>query len=217
MGKLSGLAVAGLFAYSAAASAALVQFTAVIDLTGCPNNGPGFCIVFADMAPITVGVGDTVDYTIMFSGAQRLAMFDDGGNNEQFYAWMFIPLVPGFFTISDASVDFLGLSGSLLAPIMETSETNGLLHIGLTFVGDFIETGSGISFSGYHVHYTVDALPADPDTYLQNATFAIADRVEVIAAPEPSTLALGLMGVVAALSALHRRRREWPQSRGARA
>jgi hypothetical protein len=103
MGNLSGLALADLLAFSATASATLVQFSAVTDLTGCPSNGPGFCISLAN-----------------------------------------------------------------------------------------------------------------PNTYGLNAMFAIADRAEVIAAPEPSTLALGLLGLVAALSAQrHRGRREIAQLRDA--
>lgn len=217
MGKLSGLAVAGLLALSGAASAALVQFSAVTDLTGCPNNGPGFCITTVAIAPVTIAVGDTVDYTINFADSERLAMFDETGNFEQFYGWMFNPQVGGFFTISDASIDFLALSGTLLEPLFVASQTNGTAHIGPAFFGDFIAAGSGISFDGYHVHYTVDALPADPDTYSVNAMFAIADRVEVRVAPEPSTLALGVLGLAAAFSARQRLRRALRRSRGPRA
>jgi hypothetical protein len=153
-----------------------------------------------------MAVGDTVDYTITFADSQRLAMFDDSGSFEQFYGWMFDAQMGGFFTISDASIDFLDLVGTLLTPLTKASETNGTAHIGPAFFGDFVDTGSSISFNGYHVHYTVDALPANPNTYGANAMFAIADRVEVLVAPEPSTLALGVLGL-AALSAHKRRRR----------
>jgi hypothetical protein len=193
-----------ILAYSASSTAALVQFNAFLDISYCPNFGPGVCLALSPITDVSIAVGDTVDYTVTFGGA-RLTMFDDDGDAEGFNPWLFNPVTLGFFTISNATVDFLGLVGTVINPLQIASETNGVLQLGPTIGLDFINTGESISIAGYHVRFDVNALPADPDTYQTVALLVGVDRLQVTnLAPEPAVPAL--LAVALGALALTRRR-----------
>ena len=200
MKTLSRYALALLLTYSAPSISGVVQFSTSLDISYCPNFGPGVCLAISPMTGVSIAVGDIVDYKVTFGGA-RLTMFDDDGDAEGFNAWLFFPQTPGFFTISNASIDFLGLIGTVASPLTIASQTDGLLHLGPTIGVDFINTGENISITGYHVRFTVDALPSDPDIYQSVAILVGVDRLQVTSeVPEPTILALvglGLAGIAA--------------------
>lgn len=205
MKTLVRFALALILTYPALSSAGLVQFNAFLDISGCLSGGPSLCFAVSPNPTVSVAVGDTVDYTVTFGGA-RLRMFDDDGGEEGFAAWLFNAQTVSFFTITNASIEFLGLDGTLVNPLFIATQTDGEIHLGPNITADYIGTGESISIAGYRVRFTVDALDVNPNAYDTIAILTGADRMEVTtSAPEPGTAALvglGLMGLV-----LARRRR----------
>jgi hypothetical protein len=186
-----------------AAEAALVTFSDVIDVSGCPN-GVGSCFVSKPIPQQTLAVGDTVDYTVTFANQKALRVYDDDGGAEWLWAWLFAGDNNSTFTITNASVTLLGLDGTLGSPLFLASHTNGMAHIGPAYYQDYVATGSSIAFSGYRVQYGISAITVSPHSYAADAFYVSADRVEVTdAVPEPGTLLL----VGSGLSALALRRR----------
>jgi hypothetical protein len=183
------------------AHASSIQFNTVVDVSTCPTNPPGDCFLVATMASAqTLAVGDTVDFTVTFANSSRLVMYDDDGGVEDFAGWLTGTFDPSIFTISNASITPLSLIGTLATPLTESSESGGTAHIGPFFNTDFISTGSSISFTGYRVQYTIDALITNPNSYSSVWLILQADRMAVIpdaAVPEPATLSMIGIGVAA--------------------
>jgi PEP-CTERM motif len=204
--KLKALAPA-LFAVVALPSyAALVQFGAVADLSSCDGNS-GVCNVFTAMPVQTIGVGDTVDFTVSFAGNQRLQLTDVNGGNESFFGWLDGVGGTSNFSIANASITFDDLQGSWSDPFSVAAQSSGSAHLGPAFFGDLLGTGSSVSFSAYRVQFTVTALSTDPNTYSNVWFLSDGMRVDLVnGVPEPATL--GLAGLALALAGAMSRRRK---------
>jgi|SRR5688572_1448165 len=204
MKKILGFAlfVFALFTIAKPARAVLVQFSSIVDISGCPNSGSTQCNLMTSIPTQTFSVGDSIDFTVTFANSKRLVLFDNDGGTELFFGWMGNVGTAGSFTITNATIQPLGLIGMLVNPLFLASQTSGSVHIGPAFQTDLVGTGSNISFTGYRVMYTVAALPSNPNTYGSNWMVVGGDRVEVQSAsvPEPSALLLlasGLAGIMA--------------------
>jgi hypothetical protein len=207
--RLNLFAIIALSLVPSTASAATVQFTTTVDLATCPSLGctkpftPG----------VSIAIGDLVDFTVLFD-SQRAFMTDLAGGSvfEGFRGWLAAGDNDSGFTISNASIQLLGLIGTLNSPLAKPTETSGQAHLGPLFSGDFIATGSTISFTGYRVLFTVDALEVSPHAYSSIWMGFSADQVQFApeaTVPEPASLLLlgaGLAGVAA-------RRRRKPSRR----
>jgi hypothetical protein len=178
--------------------AATISFSTVVNIASCPNSGPGQCSLITSMPTQTIAVGDFVDFTVNFAAGQRLVMFDDNGGTETFFGWLDAVGASSTFTISGASITPLNLLGTLTAPLAVATQSSGTAHIGPGISADFIATGSSISFTGYHVQFTVTALAVNPNTYSANFLVVGADRLQVVAdaaVPEPASLLLAGSGL----------------------
>jgi hypothetical protein len=211
LNRFATAVIGGLVLGAVPAEAALKQFSTTVDVSSC--NFASHCAVSTAMPTQTFAVNDVVDYTVDFTGNQRIIMTDIFGGTEMFVGWLHFSSAAGLLTISNPSITLLDQSGSLASPLAKASETS-IGPIGPSFFNhDLIGVGSSVSFTGYRIKYTVIALPANPTSYSANFLQLSADRLEVFqdvaAMPEPTTLALtaiGLMGLAIG-------RRRWGSAR----
>ena len=183
--------------------AATIQFSASLDLSTCGT------LILCDqpMATQTIANGDVVDYTVNFANSQQLTLFDDDGGSESFRFWFFAGDNNSSFTISNISVQLLDQVGALNAPLTSALQSQGSAHLGPAFNGDFVATGSSVSFTGYRVQFSVDSIAVSPHDYSRVVFGASVDRSTITAvASEPGSLLLLGMGV-ASLAAGGRFRR----------
>lgn len=205
MKLLSRLMLSSLLsACSLAANAAVIEINATVDLSSACSS-INFCGATIPIPVEIIHAGDIIKETVTFANNQRLVQFDDDGGSEHFFGWLDNAQNTGFFTISNATITLSDLTGTLLAPLMVATQTDGVAHLGPLLEGDFIATGSSISYSGYQVQYTVDALPTNPNQYGSVWFITSADRLQVIEGPTnqvpvpPSAalLGIGLIGLAA--------------------
>ena len=180
------------------ANAATIQFNTTLDLTACGS----FFHCIQPMATQQIANGDLVDYTVDFSGLQQLTLHDDAGgqSHEVFRFWFGAGDNNSSFTISDISVELIDQVGVLVNPLSAAAQSSGAAHLGPYFSGDFVATGSSLSFSGFRVQFTVDSIAVSPHSYSNVWFGADADRelLAITAVPEPATLWLLGIGVAGA-------------------
>jgi hypothetical protein len=190
---------AALLAIAAPASAADYVVNAVINSN---TLLPGFLNSVA-IDPISLGVGDTLDLKLTFSGGS-LAL--NGGT----------PLWTGLLTSGDAAginvtstLTIIGGSANLVTSAGPLMQLNQFSHVGSYFFNGLVQTAPGpISFTGLNQFMTIDSDDIGmPREY--GVAFFYYEGAAGPAVPEPASWAMmitgfGLVGAVA------RRRRNRP-------
>ncbi|MEO0588134.1 MAG: PEP-CTERM sorting domain-containing protein [Planctomycetota bacterium] len=198
-------ATASLTAAHAFATAHVVN--EVVDISGLtifnvPGNGQSISDPIPTGSPFTVTAGDTVDLTYTFADGYRIRLSDPfigTSNQERLTAWSLLSGSGTNFSISDITLDLLGVTASpgTLTSLTKVSESGGSGHLGPQFLDDnIIPSGGFIEFTGITASFTVDSLTTDPQVYDGVFLLHRAPQLEILAPiPEPATAALTLLAI----------------------
>jgi hypothetical protein len=158
------------------------------------------------ITPVTLGVGDTLDLTITFTGGQ-IAHFDgeDG-------LWLLLLTNGGDATLeTTGTLEFLGASSNVVSGPIPLDQDNSFIHVGSYYFNSLYRLDADpISFSGLRQIITITADDIGTDREYQTialAFFAGSVRFSGSVVPEPASavLMISAVGLVAA-SKLRRRR-----------
>ena len=215
---LLAAAAAATLAITGAAQAATVTLNETLDISQ-PQNGGAFggWRGFGPFSPtysFDLAVGDSVDMTVDFLGAQTLTLTNIST------LWLF-----NFVTNGDAqdvnatgTLQLLDVNGAVILSSNSLTDSEGAAHFGQFFgPGDFAALPSTITFGGLRYQGILNAYQSnnadeplgvtsrtygDPD-FAFTADSAVVNGVGV---PEPATWALMLAGFGLAGASLRRRR-----------
>lgn len=199
---------AGLACAATTASAAVFNYSAVIDLDPSMIQSPTLLHVPLPGGPIPLSLGDTLQGTITFANNGRITVFDNPGLGE-LITGSFAP-DPGTTLESDGSFALLGVQGDYLLPPTITSS-----HVGgsLAFFRRTNYTNSSFSFRGVSFSLTYVSTGDQLPPFTSHVTPFSLDVLLAPSAisegpvPEPATWALMLLGFAAAGQGLRTRRR----------
>lgn len=210
---LSALALAAAIAsYGASASAAVIDYTAVVDLDPSMFDISGNLIVPLPGGPIAIAVGDTLEGTITFANNGRITVFDGAQfPGSEWITGSFLPDL-GTTAFSTGSFQLLGVEGDYLAPttIQSSPASGALVFSKVTNYTDTSFSFTGVTFSLTYVdNHTPDDFPLT--SHVTPSRLAIALTPAAISegpagVPEPATWALATLGFASIGSALRRRR-----------
>jgi hypothetical protein len=207
--RAAAIAVTGL-ALASGAGAATVAVNHTLDLTLAGLSPVGFTGVqgppaFDEVAPVALGLGDTLDLTIDFKGSQSLTLL----NASMMWAFAYADLQSRVTGTGQLSL----LDSHGVAFLTSTWKTNseGDFHFGQSFtVADFAGGLPGtLTFSGLRYVGTVEAYEA-PGVTSRNYTmpaFYYDANTTVLAVPEPESVALMLAGLAGLAVSLRRKTR----------
>ncbi len=157
--------------------------------------------------PFNLGVGDTLDFTLTFTGGQSVVLTGDS------YLWMvFLTSDEGGASLdTTGTYEFLGASSNVVSGPIPISQDNSFAHVGNYLFESLYRTNSApISFSGIRQIITINGVVnTDPDnisTSRDYASIALATDGRIGAIPEPGTWALMIGGFGLAGAWLRRRR-----------
>jgi hypothetical protein len=202
------LALAAACACSAA-SAAIVNYSAVIDLDPSMIDGAGRLVVPLPGGPFSLNVGDTLQGAITFANNGRITVFN--GTLPVDREWITGSFRPddGTSAQSVGTFSFLGRQGDYLLPDTVAS-SNFVGAIGFGRTANY--TNSSFSFAGisFSATYVDDLEPQDVPftTHVTPGLWGFPFEVATISesVPEPSTWAVLVLGFAALGQALRRRR-----------
>jgi hypothetical protein len=202
-------------AFSSAAAAAVVDYSATIDLDPSMVSSTGRLTVPLPGGPIPLSVGDTLQGTISFANNGRITVFNGSIPTDR--EWIIGVFGPDLFTTAESVGTFslLGVQGDYLLPDIIVSTGFGGA-VGFSKVANF--TNSSFSFSGVSFSLTYVDDPDDPQTFpfTSHVTprsldfpFERASISEGGGVPEPAVWALLLLGFGATGHRLRRRVARW--------
>lgn len=176
MGRVKILLAAVLLAWSVtgAAYATTLSFETTVDLAIAqyffnPDSPTGVVNIYPMTDPLSIHTGDSVDMTVRFLNGQSLSMQSNGG--IQFLSgWIaastsLSPLNSSNFTITNATLDFIGAYGEVVSSFFLTSQSSGSAHIGPLFMDSYLPKDEVLTFNGYRTTFDVSALQGDQCYY----------------------------------------------------
>ncbi|MBC7519624.1 MAG: PEPxxWA-CTERM sorting domain-containing protein [Sandarakinorhabdus sp.] len=190
--------------------AGAAAFTAVttLDLSKAGFAATGFTYAQGSPAftPVsgTLAVGDTLDFTINFKGAQTLTLVNPT------LLWAYIYASTSSDVTGTGTLSLLGPGGAAFLTSTVKTDTEGVVHFGQNFgPGDFTALPAVLTFSGLHYVGTVDAYLAGMTSRdYATPTFAFdADGHSTNGTvPEPASWAMLIAGFGLVGAAARRRR-----------
>jgi hypothetical protein len=160
------------------------------------------------LAPVTLGAGDTLDFTVTFTGGAT------GTFSDEDFIWPLLYKANG--APNDAlnvsgTIQFLGASANLVGTTIPISQINEEQHIGTFIFSNIYRLDSNpISFSGIRSILTINSAPTGPRDY--DRVVLTYDRGEFSATsgpgaiPEPASWAMMIAGFMLTGAAMRRRR-----------
>ena len=215
MKRFYALLAAGVcLAASVPAVSATITKIVTIDLTGAsisgtPGNGMGLLVAGSTFAPISIASGDTLDYTINFSGTQAITVTEA----DSFYARL--------RAVSGASSTNVSGSGTLTlftSPSISSLATS-YSYVSSDSAGQILDavaafdptlprdvTFTGVRYVGT-VNYTTPGVPIRdynlPSFQVAGETVTVSGAAAAV--PEPASWALMVVGFGVVGGALRRR------------
>lgn len=205
MKRIAAVIGALALAFPVAAGATTVTLSHVFDPAGVAAG------LSNSITPFNLGVGDTLDLTVTFTGGQTLNTMSDSA------IWLYALTDSSYpATLSTSGTyEFLGASPNIVSGPIAFTQDNLYSHVGAYLFSTLYRTDPApISFSGLRQVITINSVaaldPADdpslPRAY-NSLTLFVDGRVATgPAVPEPSTWALMIGGFGLAGTALRRRR-----------
>jgi hypothetical protein len=197
-------------AWGCASQAAVINYSALIDLDPSMFQRPGMLVVPLTGGAMDMVVGDTLHGTITFLHGGRVTVFNGSVDGRERVSAHFSPGA-GTTAFSTGSLQLLGIEGDYLGPTTITSLPVGGA-IGFAGRGNLTDTSfsfSGISFS---ITYVDESTQGDfplttrvTPAFLQFPIETVA--ISESAVPEPMTWALMILGFGLAGSGLRLRPR----------
>jgi hypothetical protein len=187
-----------LLATSSAAFAAIVTVNHVYD----PANLLQSDITGEALAtPVTLGIGDTLDLTLTFTGGSTIF-----ANNEDGFWGLLLTSGDSSELQTTGTLEFLGASANIVSGPIALAQNNAFVHLGSYYTSSLYRLDAAqISFTGLRQIITIDGdTLGAPREYDRVALTYFSGDVQSggRAVPEPATLAmvltsLGMLGAAA--------------------
>ena len=205
--KTKLIATAAALALAASASAVTQTVNTTLDLTLAglaPSGFTGTSTGFSAFPGFALAIGDTLDYTIDFSGGQSLVLTNPG------LIWAFIYSGdPQLGVTGTGSLELLGPTGNVLFASNTKTDTEFFVHFGQQFgPSDFASLPTTLQFWGLHYVGSVDGYDDGITTsrdYQQPSLTLFADGIKAVV-PEPASWALMIGGFGLVGATLRRQR-----------
>jgi hypothetical protein len=156
--------------------------------------------------PFTLDVGDTLDFTLTFTGGPITLTGDS-------YLWLLsLTNTDSQTMFVSGTFEFLGASANLVGGPIPVSQDNSFVHIGAYLNSSEYRLDSApITFSGIRQILTIDSSDVDINVNAgassrEYYSIALSTDGRVGAIPEPGTWALMIVGFGAAGAMIRRRR-----------
>ncbi len=152
-------------------------------------------------APIVLGVGDTLDMTITFTGGQTV--FANG--EDGLWGLVLTSTGPGGTLQTTGTLEFIGASANVVAGPIALGQSNSFIHLGSFYSSaSYRLDGNTISFTGLNQIITINSDDIGQPREYQRIALTYFQG-EVGAVPEPATWALMIGGFGLAGTVLRRR------------
>lgn len=196
---LGKLMVAGLLLAGVAVSPA----SAVTTISASLNSATLLPNIFNVVAisPVTLGVGDTLDLTINFTGGPAVV-----GNGSALWIALLTSTGPSGTVNTTSTLSVIGGSANMVTTAGPLSQANLYVHVGSYFFNSLVQTSAGnMSFTGLNQVLTLDSDDMGVARDYQNAFFYY-DVAGSPTVPEPASWALMIAGFGLVGGALRARR-----------